>query len=524
MKILTAQEMKEIERRCVEEYGIPTLLLMENAGIQVALALGKLFAPVSSKKICILAGPGNNGGDGFVVARHLKNRGAGVTVYHLCGDNPSSSGGGDAALNFAILRKMGVEPIFFGEENISELAGAVGTSDVVVDALFGTGVSRPLDGAAAFAVSILNRSGKPVVSIDIPSGINADTGKAMGEAVRARHTVALGFLKRGHVLHPGASHAGEVEVADIAIPRDLANGGMVSYVAGNERQLVLARRALDSHKGTFGHLLLVAGSAGKTGAACMAAESAMRVGTGRVSVAVPKSLNQVMENKLTEAMTIPLPETKDQCLSLQARRRLMELVLGMSAVAVGPGLSTHPETAQLVRDLIRSVTAPLVLDADGITALADDPGLLAKAQAPVILTPHPGEMARLVGASTTDVQNNRLEVAREFARKHGVFVVLKGAGTIIAAPDGILYVNSTGNPGMATAGTGDVLCGMIAGFLAQGIDAMRSALLAVYLHGLAGDIAASEVGVVGMVATDIIGRIPTATRSLLGATEPGGDR
>lgn len=508
MKILTSAEMKDIDRRCVDEYGIPSLLLMENAGLQVVSALEDLFPGLSSKTVCILAGPGNNGGDGFVVARHLRNRGCTVKVVYLPGRLPD-----DAAVNFAILQKLGVDLLEVQEGDLSSVTAAIDQADIIVDALFGTGLARPITGAAAAMISVIKRMNTPVVAIDIPSGINADTGAVLGEAVRARYTVTLGFYKRGLLLFPGAIHAGEVRVADIGIPPELAAECRVSRITREEAGS-LAVRPFDAHKGTFGHLLVVAGSVGKTGAACMTAEGALRAGTGLVTVASPSSLNPVLAMKLTEAMTVPLPETMEQSISLKARRRLKELSARVSAMAVGPGLSTHPETAQLVRDLVKGAEIPLVIDADGINAIAVNPEVLREARTTLVLTPHPGEMGRLTGLTSSDVQRNRLEVAEEFARKYGVVLVLKGAGTVVACPDGSVYVNSTGNPGMATAGTGDVLCGVIAGLAAQGMDPARAARLGVFLHGLAGDMTAAEVGEVGMIATDLMARLPAAIRSL----------
>ncbi|MDH4100402.1 MAG: NAD(P)H-hydrate dehydratase [Nitrospirota bacterium] len=512
MKILTAAEMRDIDRRCVEEYGVPSLLLMENAGLQVVSVLEDLFPGITTKNICILAGPGNNGGDGFVVARHLTNRGGTVRVAYLPGTMTA-----DAATNFAILRTMGVDLIEVKEDDLSPLATAVGQADIVVDAVFGTGLSRPVSGVAAAMISVVRRMSKPVVAIDIPSGISSDTGEVMGEAINAQCTVALGYYKRGHILYPGAAHAGEVRVVDIGLPPELAASCKVSLITRDQAGAMMPRHN-DAHKGSFGHLLVVAGSVGKTGAACMTAEAALRMGTGLVSVALPSSLNPIVAGKLTEVMTVPLPETKEQTISLKARRRLQELGRSMSVMAVGPGLSTNAETSQLVRDLVKGSTIPLVIDADGLNAVAVNTDVLRESRAPMVLTPHPGEMGRLTGLTSSDVQKNRIEVAGDFARKYGVVLVLKGAGTVVACPDGNIYVNSTGNPGMATAGTGDVLCGVIGGLMAQGMDPERAARFGVFLHGMAGDMAAADpaLGMTGMIATDLLSRLPIAVNRLAG--------
>jgi NAD(P)H-hydrate epimerase len=355
------------------------------------------------------------------------------------------------------------------------------------------------------------------VALDIPTGIDADTGAVMGTAVKADLTVTMALLKRGLVLHPGAAHAGTVRVADIGIPRQAVDSEniQVSLLDHGSTWGLLAPRSRDAHKGSFGHVMIVAGSLGKAGAAVMAARAALRAGAGLVSVAAPNSIVPIIQQSIAEAMCIPAAESIDGTLGMGAAHELARAASTMDACAIGPGLTTHSETVQTVRDLVPALSIPMVIDADGLNAIAGAPDILKKAKAPVIVTPHPGEMARLLNVSPVDVQKDRIGVASQFARTYRVTVVLKGAATIVASPDGRVFVNSTGNPGMATGGTGDALTGMIASFLGQGHPAGQAACLGVYLHGLAGDLAATEKGEAGMIAGDLIEKIPQAIRETM---------
>lgn len=517
MKIVTAKEMQMLDKQAIEEYSVPSLRLMENAGLRVFEEIQRFYDRIKGKAVTIVAGKGNNGGDGLVVARHLKKAGAAVTVYLLVDVGEISQ---DAKASLAAYKKIRGKFYPKSSYDLKGLQARLAVSDLVVDAIFGTGLNSMVKGLAKEAVSAINASGKPVVSIDIPSGINTDTGEVMGTAVKAELTVTLGLPKPGFFLYPGADYVGLLRIVDIGIPKVLVDQLQVRIELLIEDQMadLLPRRPSNAHKGSFGHTAVIAGSVGKTGAAVMASLSALRVGAGMVTLALPESLEATLPKRPWEIMTLPLPETVDHTISLSAEKAIMQFLEGKAAVAIGPGLSTQTETQELVRNLIRQNEIPTVLDADGLNAFAGKAALLSHARAPLILTPHPGEMSRLSGLSTEKIQKDRLGVARQFSQEHRVCLVLKGAKTIIAEPSGFLSINPTGNPGMATAGTGDVLTGIIAGLLAQGLSTLAAAKLGVYLHGLAGDIAADQRGSVGLIAGDLIEQIPNAIRTLKHAT------
>jgi ADP-dependent NAD(P)H-hydrate dehydratase / NAD(P)H-hydrate epimerase len=511
MKIATAQQIKNIDRRAIREFGIPGPVLMENAASAIMAEMERFFDGLVGVRVGIICGKGNNGGDGLALARRLSIRGVPVRVALLASFTAVS---GEAKVNLAILRKMDVEIT----QNVSSrfVADVVAWSDIIVDALLGVGLSTPLKGLYAQAVETINASGRPVVAIDVPTGIDADTGAVRGAAVNADLTVTMALLKRGLVLFPGARHAGTVRIADIGIPSEVIEKEKISVRLLNKGSLLgmLERRAPDSHKGDFGHLLVVAGSPGKAGAAAMAARSALRTGTGLVSVGTPSGLVPIIQQQVFESMCIPLAESIDGTIGLGGENELLKVAVKMNACAVGPGLSIHYETVNMVRSLLQQIATPVVIDADGLNALVGALEVLRKNRGPVIMTPHPGEMARLLGISTSDVQKDRIGIATDFARTYKVTLVLKGAGTVIANPDGLTYINTTGNPGMATGGTGDALTGMIGSLLAQGYASLQAACIGVYLHGLAGDLAAKEKGEAGMIAGDLIEKIPQALQDI----------
>jgi NAD(P)H-hydrate epimerase len=511
MKLATAQEIRNIDSRSIREFGIPGPVLMENAATAVMTEMERFFNGLAGVKIGILCGRGNNGGDGLALARRLRVRGVPVRVALLA---PFASLRGEAKLNFAVLRKTDVE--IAQNASVRYCADVIDWSDIVVDALLGVGLSSPLRGVLAQVVTMMNRSGRPIVSIDIPTGVNADTGEVMGAAVEADLTVTMALPKRGLVLHPGASCAGTVRIADLGIPCEIIDQEKigVNLLDRSSSWGYRARRPRDAHKGDFGHLLVIAGSLGKAGAAAMTARGALRSGAGLVTIAAPGGLVPILQQQVTEAMCIPAAESIDGTLGMGAARELIRSAAHLSACAIGPGLSMHGETVHVVRELVPSLPVPLVIDADGVNALAGSLDVLRNVKAPVILTPHPGEMARMLGISTAEVQRDRIDIAKKFADRHGVTLVLKGAGTVIAAPAGEVFVNTTGNPGMATGGTGDVLTGMIGSLLAQGYGPTDAACLGVYVHGLSGDLAAKEQGEAGMTAGDLIEKIPEAMMTI----------
>ncbi len=509
MQIVTSQQMKNIDRRTIREFGIPGTVLMENAATAVLSAMEDFFDGLQGVRVGIICGKGNNGGDGLALARRLRIKGVPVRVALLASFRAIA---GEAKVNLAILRKMDVEIV----QNAAPraLVDIISWSDVLVDAMLGVGISSPLSGAYARTVEMMNASGCPVVAIDIPTGIDADTGEVLGAAVRADLTVTMAFLKRGLVLYPGAEYAGRVQVADIGIPSEVAEKEniSVSLLDRDAMQDVIGKRRSDAHKGDFGHLMVVSGSPGKTGAAVLAAKGALRTGVGLVSVATPNNLVPIIQSQIAEAMCVPSAESIEGTLGIGSEKELLRAMEKMDSCAIGPGLSTHYETVQVVRSLIQRLKIPAVIDADGLNALAGFTDILKKVKAPVIVTPHPSEMGRLLGISSDEIQKDRIGVASDFARKYKITVVLKGAATVVATQHGWVFVNSTGNPGMATGGTGDVLTGMIGSFLAQGYGASQAACLGVYLHGLAGDLAAGEKGEASMIAGDLIEKIPEAIR------------
>jgi NAD(P)H-hydrate epimerase len=525
MKVVTAEEMRLIDKKTIEEYGVPGVLLMERAGLAVASRIKEIFG---RKKVIVVSGSGNNGGDGFVVARSLYKEGWDVKVFLTARPEDLK---GDALLQYKVAIKFGVNisPIKALQTYHSSL---ISKHSIFVDALLGTGLSKNVTGVLSEVISLLNKSNIPIISVDIPSGISSDTGQVMGEAVKADSTVTFGLPKRGHLLYPGAQHSGKLFIEDIGFPEELVRSDKfkVELLMKNEVSPLLPERKRYSHKGDYGHVLIVAGSRGKTGAAFMAAKACLRSGAGLVTIGIPESLADIFQSRVTEEMTLILPDKGDGTLSEKASKVILNFLNKKAdVIAIGPGIGVSADTRKIIETLIKHCMSPLVIDADGINSLKSSlksiKEVFSKSKAPIILTPHPGEMARLLNPLTLpfikggqggitmripDIEKDRINVALSFAKKTRTYLVLKGVPTIITEPDGMTYINSTGNPGMASAGTGDVLTGMISGFLSQGIKPINASILGVYLHGLAGDIAASEKGEHSLIATDIIDKIPSA--------------
>ena len=511
MKIVSARQMQELDRATISDFGIPGAVLMENAGRGTYEKIVEKAPDATGKRIAVLCGRGNNGGDGFVIARCFHNEGASVTAF-LFADSGKVSG--DALTNLEAFKEAGGRVIHITDEaQWRQAAPDIQQAGIIIDGLLGTGLSAEVRGLYRSAIESINAmSGATVVAVDIPSGIDATTGAVLGAAVKARLTCTFGLAKKGLVIHPGAAYAGRLEIIDIGIPAELVEAIDSKEYLLDEAMLAgsIPSRRPDTHKGAYGHALIFAGSPGKTGAAALCAQAAMRAGAGLVTVGAPASLNPILEAKLSEPMTEQLPEEFGGFLGACSWQRASALLQGKSAVAVGPGIGDRQETAAFVAKLIETASAPLVIDADGLNAIARDAGVLNKLQAPAVLTPHPGEMARLTGKTTQQVQADRIGCGREFAQKYNVIVVLKGSRTVIAAPDGSVYVNPTGNPGMASGGMGDALTGLITGLIAQGLDPLKASLLSVYVHGMIGDDIARERAPLGILATDIIDRIPAA--------------
>jgi NAD(P)H-hydrate epimerase len=514
MKIVTATQMQALDRRTITEARVPSLTLMERAGVGTADFIQDRLGPLAGKRVTIVCGKGNNGGDGLVVARLLRQRRASVTVLMLA---PAAELSRDANVMYRRWLRVGGTSATKSFRSSDQARSLFGGSDFIVDALLGTGLSAPVAGAYREAIKLINDAKTRVIAVDMPSGIHADDGAVLGQAVRATATVTFGLPKLGLYLGAGIDHAGVIHLVDIGIPAAYVDetDSRTLLITKDFVKAALPARAPSAHKGTFGHAGILAGSAGKTGAAALAAKAALRTGAGLVTVGVPASVSDVLEAKLLEAMTLPLPETKARTLGRAAFDRIRTFIQAKTAVAIGPGLSTHPETVEVVQSLMKHLDRPSVLDADALNALASRASLLTECKTPPILTPHPGEMARLeVDATPQSVNADRLGTARRFARERGVFVVLKGARTVVARPDGILMVCPTGNPGMATAGTGDALTGMLVSLLAQGVPSWEAACAATYLHGAAGDLAAARLGSAGMIAGDLIEHIPYALQAV----------
>jgi NAD(P)H-hydrate epimerase len=514
MRLVKSAEIQEMDRITIGEVGIPGVVLMENAARGASRVFLDHFDPALDSHVLVLCGRGNNGGDGYVIARYLHQAGLRVTVIVLA---ETVKIGGDALLNLEVIRRMGLDIIVAASrEEWNRTSGLVSTSDFIIDGILGTGLNAPVRGVYEEIIEAINRSHKPVMAIDIPSGLNADTGQVMGVAVRADLTVTFGFPKAGQLVYPGAELVGRLVRIDIGIPGEVAQRIPVTYrLNGPEDFLdLLAGDARDIHKGDRGHLLILAGSTGKTGAASLTALGALRAGAGLVTLGTPRSLNAVLEEKLTEAMTVPLPDTSDGSLSLQAEEQIIGLMEGKSALAIGPGLSTHSETTALVRRIVSCCSLPMVIDADGLNALAGDISVFEHCRGRAILTPHPGEMGRLSGLKNIEVQRDRLGNATHFAKQHGCILVLKGARTVIAQPEGPTYVNPTGNPALSSGGSGDVLTGLIGGFLARRWPATKAALAGVYLHGLSADFLCETMGQSGLLAGELPGVVPPLMASL----------
>ena len=485
---------------------------MEAAGTGAARVIAARWRPLRGRSVVVLCGKGNNGGDGFVVARRLRAAGARVRVF-LVGRR--SEVRGDAA--GALGRWKGRVDETVGAPDLDAIDRALADAALVVDALLGTGTEGPARGLMAEVIARLEHRTAPgsplppVVSLDLPSGLSADRGTLLGPTVRAALTTTFAGYKRSLLLHPAADRTGEVVVVPIGIPAaEVARGARTFLLEATDLRGRLAARPADAHKGVYGHLLVVAGSLGKTGAAALAARAALRCGAGLVTAAVPASQQPVVAALGLEYMTEALADLAGGTVAREAGARVLELAAAMDAVALGPGLSLASEAQALARELVARVPRPMVVDADALTALAGHLDTLRGAAGPRLLTPHPGEMARLLGVTVGEVQEDRIERARTFAVDHGVWLALKGAGTVVAAPDGSVWINPTGNPGMAKGGSGDVLTGMVGAFLARGLAPLEALQTAVYLHGRAGDLVRDQLGEEGMLAGDIVEAIPRA--------------
>jgi len=510
MKITTAAEMRAIDRATTERFGVPSLTLMENAGSAIAQFILERYG--QANRVAVVCGKGNNGGDGFVVARKLHRAGRVVELLLLAAPSELR---GDA---LAMFERLPLRPLVVqtAPELQAESSRSLANCDLLVDAILGTGFQPPVKGLYADAIAAMNRSGKPVVAVDIPSGADSEamTPQAGEGIARADAIVTFTAPRPAHVF--GELTRGPVVIAPIGSPPEAIVSTLnLELTTPRDIAALFAPRPVDSNKGMYGHVLIVGGSLGKSGAAAMAGLAALRAGCGLSTVAIPGSVLPSVAGFAAELMTEPLPETAAGSIAMGAIEtgRFEELLGTIDVVAVGPGIGRDPETAKFVHEAVRRTKVPLMVDADGLNAFQGHTELLDGSQRPLVLTPHPGEMSRLTGISIPEVQASRLEVARKFAQEHHLILVLKGNRTIIALPDGIAWVNPSGNPGMATGGTGDILTGMTAGIVGQmQNNVARAAVTAVYMHGLAGDVAAERVGMHSLVATDLLAALPEAYR------------
>jgi ADP-dependent NAD(P)H-hydrate dehydratase / NAD(P)H-hydrate epimerase len=521
MRVLNAAQMREADRQSIDEIGIPSMVLMENAGRQVVAALEAAYDDLQDRHIAVLCGPGNNGGDGFVVARTLHQRGSDVFVFVV---GSLGSVKGDARLNLEILGRLGITVVEISDEQAWELHfSEISKCDVIVDAIFGTGLKEPLGGMLETVAADINSSGIAVIAVDLPSGLSADHAEPIGDCIRASMTVTLTAPKLPLVLPPGEARAGNIVVADIGVPPDVIEnltGPRIELLTRELSREMIHPREADSHKGDYGRVLIIAGSRGKSGAAHLAALGALRSGAGLVTVGVPASIQPVVAAMGPEYMTLALPD-RDGRLIREAVEEILELE--QDVIAIGPGLGTGPDVTAFVEAMIERSESPLILDADALNAVAGDSDRLhTGGTRQIVITPHPGEMARLTGMSIDDVQAHRIDVARDFAGSRQIYVVLKGYRTLVATPDGKVFINPLGNPGMATGGTGDVLTGVLSAWLAQLLDAEAACKLGVYLHALAGDLAEADEGEVAMTATDLAGHLGDAVLELTAKRKPDG--
>ncbi|MFC1492397.1 NAD(P)H-hydrate dehydratase, partial [candidate division KSB1 bacterium] len=508
---------RSIDARAIKQIGIPGSTLMERAGLETVDYMADLFEFLAGRRIMVFCGKGNNGGDGYVIARELKRLAADVRVY-VFGKKTDISG--DALVNYSIIQKMGLKIEHINSD--AALSKIPDSADIVVDALLGTGIKGEVRGILGKAISKINSINAAVVAVDLPSGLNSDTGTFENECVRADLTVTMGLLKTGLLLYPGKIMTGLIRIADIGFPEKAISPTKVRTFLIDETDINLffPERQPYYYKGDCGRVLVIGGSPGLTGATALTCNSALRSGAGMTLLGIPQSLNPILEQKLTETMTVALPETEDGCLSLEAEEKIFDVMPWADVLAIGPGIGRNEETIKLVLNLLSKAELPIVLDADGLYALSKKPGILKKREFETIITPHQGEFCRMISKEDIPcLETDRLETLRKYAKKFKCTILLKGAPTLIAGDTGDVYINPTGNAGMASAGSGDVLTGIIAGLMGQGMDVTTAGITGAYIHGLSGDLASEELGEAGMIAGDLVDFLPYATEVIIGEHE-----
>lgn len=514
MKVVNPKQMNEIDSIAINRFGIPGIVLMENAALKVVDEIAKSLGIIRDKSIVVFAGKGNNGGDALAAARHLFNKGAKLYLF-ITADKSSIMG--DARINLDIVEKMGIHAVEVNDlHQIEEVRGRLQTADLIVDGIFGTGFKGEITGINEDVIRLVNSSAKPVIAIDIPSGIDGKTGRAAGVCIKALKTVTFHLPKLGLVIHPGCEYTGELIAVDIGIPEAASDSLKINISITGRKAVVscIPPRYIQSNKGSYGKVFFLTGSIGMTGAGYLAGSAALRTGSGLVYLGVPMTLTPIYDTLLAEAITLPLYDNNTGVLLRKSNDKVLEYINKMDVAAIGPGLSVNDDITDIVGNIIEKARIPLVLDADALNAISRDVAVLRKLKTQAVLTPHPGEMARLAGITVEEVQNNRIDTALEFACKWKVITILKGAKTVIALPDGTVFINPTGNAGMATAGTGDVLTGIIASLAGQGLSMTDAAVAGVYIHGTAGDNAAEKKGMHGLIARDIVEELPGVIKYL----------
>lgn len=511
MRIVTNKEIQEIDKWAIKKLGIPGSVLMENAGRGCVNVIEEYFDP-TNLAVLIVCGKGNNGGDGFVIGRHLQNRGAFVKVI-LTGHGSSLKH--DALLNYKLAKKAGIE--IHETTDLTKIKRVLNSfdPDLIIDAIFGTGFKGPVKGFYHRLINMINDTEKFIFSIDIPSGINADDGQFKKVSVIADATATMCLPKLGNYLYPGRELCGDLYVVDIGIPYNLIDNGYPRVIQFEDIYHLMPSRPPDGNKGTFGNVLIIAGARGYSGAAAMAAISALKVGAGLVRLAAPKSIMNSLEAKLMEIVKIPLAETDNETISQAATDQLLPHLEKTDVVVIGPGITTNPETAAFFLNFLPKITVPLIIDADALNIIANKIGALKKLHAPFILTPHPGELSRMIKLTPAQINSARVDLAPKIARELSGILVLKGAPTIIASPDREIYINPTGNSGLASAGSGDVLVGMISGFLAQNLSLLEASILGVFIHGLCADLAVQTSNEYSLTAGDLIDSIPDSINYIM---------
>jgi len=515
MRIVTSSEMRQIDQTAESKYRIPSIILMENAGIGVCNVIEEYFSELSDLKVLIVCGKGNNGGDGFVIARHLLNRGAHVAVARF-GDKQELKG--DAKINLQILEHGFLKAIQINR--ISQLKKLMSdfNPEVVIDAIFGTGFSGPPKGIHAEVIKFINLQPTFTIAVDISSGVSADDGSVPGEAITADATATMGFLKRGHLLFPGRSYSGDIWITDIGIPVNKIGAEGNTFLIDSEMvRNALPKRLAEGHKGTFGTALILAGARGFSGAAALTSLAALRSGAGLVKLGVPEAIINPIEKKVTEVVKFALPQTPAQTFAFSGLELILKQVKNANVLAIGPGITTNRETQKLELEILKQVKIPVVIDADGLNNLTRK--TLKKIKTPLVLTPHPGELSRLIGKSPAEINAQRIDIGRHYAKEFNSVLVLKGAPTVISSSDGKVFVNPTGNNGLGSGGSGDVLTGIITGFIAQGSSLLNAAIAGVYLHGLAADLAVGEKTEYALVASDLLKYLPKAFKEILEENE-----